>query len=279
MINALSIDVEDYFQVSNFAGVIKYQDWDKFESRVEKNTKKLLAILNEYNVKATFFVLGWVAERFPELVKSITDQGHEVATHGYAHQLIYNQNPQQFREDLKKSIHILEGVSKTKPLGYRAPSYSIVNTSLWALDVLIEEDIEYDSSIFPIRRDRYGIANSARFPHRISRGQNGSIVEFPLSTIRVLGNNIPVAGGGYFRLFPYWFIHLAIRKINAQGHPAIIYLHPWEIDTQQPRIKAKLMSQFRHYVNLNKTEDKFRRLLSDFHFAPIRKILENQGLI
>lgn len=274
MLNALTFDVEDYFQVSGFEKIIRYEDWDKFESRVVLNTEKILRILASHEVKATFFILGWIAERFPEIVKEIDKEGHEVASHGYAHKLIYNQTREQFSDDLKKSIDVLEGIIGKRVKGYRACSYSIVKETLWALDILREEGLKYDSSIFPIIHDRYGIPEASRFPYEVeeSRGDN-PLIEFPLSTVKIMGRNFPIAGGGYLRLFPYLLIRWGIRKINLEGQPAIIYLHPWEFDPEQPKQAAPLLTRFRHYINLDKTEAKLRALLKDFNFAPVRKVL------
>jgi polysaccharide deacetylase family protein (PEP-CTERM system associated) len=310
--NILTIDVEDYFQVENFKGVINFSDWEKYELRVVKNTEKILEILAKKNVKATFFVLGWVAERTPELVEKIYKEGHEVACHGYAHQLIYKQTPQEFRADLRKAKAILENVIREPILGYRAPTYSITKESIWALDVLAEEGFKYDSSLFPIRRDKGGLVNAPRFPHRIYNGKNGAqehkstgahrslrvtgyalretqnsspetryskpetpyLWEFPISTVRMLNKNIAFSGGGYFRLLPYKFIKWSVEAVNREGYPAIVYLHPWEFDPQQPRVKADYISRFKHYVNIDKTEKKLKQLLDDFEFTTVREYLK-----
>lgn len=273
MINALTIDVEDYFNVSGFESRIKFEDWGKFQSRVECNTDRLLSILRKYDVKATFFVLGWTAERYPHLVKAIHQEGHEIASHSYAHRLVYKQTKEKFRQDLKKSKALLEDVIQERIIGYRAPSYSITKDSLWAVDILMEEGFLYDSSIFPIRRDRYGIPNGNRFPYKI-HGHNGSaIMEFPLSTVRILNNNVPVAGGGYLRLFPYRFIKWGLKRINErEKQPVVVYLHPWEIDKDQPRMEGSMMSRFRHYVCLEKMEPRLQELLRDFKFSTMKDL-------
>jgi len=276
MLNALTVDVEDYFQVSNFENSVKTEDWDKYESRVVKNTRKILSILSQNGSKATFFILGWIAERFPEIVMEIDTQGHEIASHGYSHKLIYRMSKEEFKDDLIKSLEILEGITKKKVLGYRAASCSVTEDSLWALDVLKENGIKYDSSVFPIHHDRYGIPGANRFIHRWN---NDGLVEFPFSTVSILGHNLPVAGGGYFRLYPYWFTKWAIEKTNREGHPAIVYIHPWELDCKQPRIKAGLIPGFRHYINLGKTEDRLKALLSDFQFTGANDVIKSQGLI
>jgi polysaccharide deactylase family protein, PEP-CTERM locus subfamily len=274
MLNALTIDVEDYYHVSAFESIVRKEDWPKFESRVERNTIGVLNILSDFNVKATFFILGWVAERFPQMVRDIQKEGHEIACHGYWHKLIYQRSRDFFRDDIRKAKAILEETAGTKVTGYRAPSYSIIQDTIWALDILIEEGFEYDSSIFPIRHDRYGMPDSERFPYIISRDGYGEIKEFPLSTIRFLGVNFPVAGGGYFRLFPYRFTRWALNRINkVERKPFIFYFHPWEIDPDQPRLKPGYVSRFRHYVNLSKTDGKLRKLLGDFKFTPVKNVL------
>ena len=274
MINALTVDVEDYYQVSGFESIIREEDWTRLESRVEKNTEKILMLLSSYGVKATFFVLGWIGDRYPGLVKSIQREGHEIACHGYGHKLIYQYSKDFFREDIKKAKAVLEDITGEKVAGYRAPSYSIIEDSIWALDVLIEEGFIYDSSIFPVRHDRYGIPDSKRFPHLIRRDGYGEISEFPLSTLRFCGINFPLAGGGYFRLFPYWFTRFGLGRINrVEKEPFIFYFHPWEIDPDQPRLNPGRFSRFRHYVNLDKTEERLKKLLGDFKFTPVKNIL------
>ena len=276
MLNALTIDVEDYFNVSGFESNIRFEDWGSFQSRVERNTDRLLTILNENDVKATFFVLGWTAENYPDLVRRIHKEKHEIASHSYSHRLIYEQTQKEFLEDLKRSKGLLEGLIGEPVIGYRAPSYSITKDSLWALDLLMEEGFQYDSSIFPIRRDRYGIPNGNRFPYRIKGNSGRSIMEFPLSTVTIFSNNIPIAGGGYLRLFPYTFIKWGLKRINEQeNQPIIIYLHPWEIDTGQPRLKGSLLSRFRHYIYLNKMEPRLKNLLQDFTFGTMKELFHH----
>ncbi|MFC1632017.1 XrtA system polysaccharide deacetylase [Candidatus Omnitrophota bacterium] len=270
--NFLTIDVEDYFQVENFKKTVKFSDWGKYSSRVVRNTGKTLEILAEANAKITFFVLGWVAERFPEVVKKISLAGHEIASHGYAHQLIYKQSQHEFREDIKRAKDVLENITSQPVLGYRAPNYSITNKCVWAMDILLEEGFKYDSSVFPIYHDRGGLPQGTRFPYKICNGPH-CLCEFPISTTVLLNNNFPFSGGGYFRLLPYAFVKQAIKKINQQGYPAVIYLHPWELDPQQPRIKTDYISRFRHYTNIGTTEKKLRALLKDFNFKPIKDAL------
>jgi polysaccharide deacetylase family protein (PEP-CTERM system associated) len=273
--NALTIDVEDYFMVSAFADVIKFEDWHTHESRIERNTHRLLDLLHEYGVKATFFVLGWIAEHYPKLVKEIYASGHEIACHGYNHRLIYDLTPEQFREDVRIAKGLLEDIAGVRVIGYRAASYSIIKETLWALDILIEEGFRYDSSIFPIYHDRYGLPEADRFPHTIKR-ENGEIIEFPPSTYPLFNQNIPVAGGGYLRLFPLRITKTAIRRINEkENNIAILYIHPWEIDAQQPRLNGKWQSKMRHYINLGSTMPKLKAFLDEFRFKPLCSFLRS----
>lgn len=280
MLNALTIDVEDYYHVTGFESVIRRTDWGSYESRVGRNTCRLLDLLDAYHTKATFFVLGWVAERDPHLVRTIHARGHEVASHGYAHQRIYTQTPAQFQQETQRSMRLLQDTIGTHINGYRAASYSITQESLWALDILGAEGFTYDSSIFPIRHDRYGIPAYPRFCHVLAGYGGGHLIEFPISTARFAGTNVPIAGGGYFRLFPYAVIRWGIRSINClEQQPALIYLHPWEIDPEQPRIHASAAARFRHYVNLHKTEPRLCRLMQDFTFGTLLDVLHQQHLL
>ena len=279
MQNALTIDVEDYFQVTAFNNVIKSENWPRFESRVERNTLKVLSFLSERHIKATFFVLGWVTERYPTVVKEIQQENHEIACHGYDHKLIYDHSKDFFRKDIRRAKVLLEDITGEKVVGYRAPSYSIVRETLWALEVLKEEGFEYDSSIFPINHDKYGIPDGNRFPHQIDLKEKGKILEIPPSTIRIPGRNLPIAGGGYLRLFPYRFLKWGITRLNhKERQPAIIYFHPWELDPEQPKINGTFFSRFRHYINLGKTEEKLEKLVSDFEFGPLKNIIEEYNL-
>lgn len=273
VLNAMTVDVEDYFHVSAFDGVVPRSTWSTLECRVERNTDRLLAIFEESGVKATFFVLGWVAERYPALVQRIAAAGHEVASHGFAHRLVYDLTPEMFRDDIRRSKGVLEEAAGVAVQGYRAPSYSITPRSLWALDILIEEGFSYDASIFPIHHDRYGIPVSARHPYRLQRGA-GELIEVPGSTVQWGPLNMPIAGGGYFRIFPYALTSWGISRINRlEGRPAIFYMHPWEIDPSQPRLPGGLLTRFRHYRNLHATEERLRRLLADFEFGPVNMVL------
>jgi polysaccharide deacetylase family protein (PEP-CTERM system associated) len=280
MLNALTIDVEDYFQVTAFERYVKREDWCGYPLRVNDNTMKILDMLDEYCVKATFFVLGWVAERCPALVSEICKRGHEIACHGYGHELIYKIGPERFRADVREAKSILEEITGIRIYGYRAPSYSITEKSLWALEILVEEGFTYDSSIFPIIHDIYGIPGGKRFIHEIET-KSGKIKEFPISTIPLqIGwrqMRLPIAGGGYLRLFPAQLVAKAINYINkSEKQPAVVYFHPWEIDPDQPRIQARLKSRFRHYLNLDRLEGKIRYLLVNLQFSPIKYIFDHR---
>ena len=275
VINALTVDVEDYFHVSAFADVIERDSWTSLESRVERNTGKLLEIFDDASVSATFFVLGWVAERYPKLVQEIIENGHELACHGFSHQLIYTQSEKVFREETARAKKLLEDISGRKVAGYRAASYSITDKSLWALQVLVDAGFEYDSSIVPVTHDLYGMANAGTYPYRLSLADGRSMIEFPPSTIRIAGRRISIGGGGYFRLFPYWFTKRGLNQINARDKmPFSFYLHPWEIDPEQPRISAGWKSTFRHYNNLRKCEPRLLNLLKDFSFDTMSMVLD-----
>jgi polysaccharide deacetylase family protein (PEP-CTERM system associated) len=276
--NAMSVDVEDYFHVSVFDGLVPRSAWADMESRVVANTSRLLDIFDEFDVRGTFFVLGWVAERHPQLVRDIGARGHELASHGYAHRLVYDQTLAAFREDVRRAKRLIEDVSGAEVGGYRAPSFSVTPRSLWALEILIEEGHAYDASIFPVRHDRYGIPPSPRHPFRVRR-DNGSIVEMPASTVQIGPLRLPVAGGGYFRILPYAWSRWGIRHLNrAERQPAVFYLHPWEVDPDQPRLPAGRLGRFRHYRNLHKTEPRLRRLLSDFRFGTVASLLRTPAL-
>ena len=276
--NVLTIDVEDYFHVAALAKSIDPEDWDSISPRVTRNSYQLLDLFDEKNVKATHFVLGWVAERFPKLIREIANRGHEVASHGYSHQLVYTQSPALFEREARDSKDLLEDIIGKPVQGYRAASYSITRQSLWALDILAELGFIYDSSIFPITHDRYGITGSPEFPHILETPNKSTLVEYPLSTFRVMGQSIPVAGGGYFRLYPYWLSRFFYRKINQHSDPFVFYLHPWEIDPAQPRVKASLLSEFRHYNNLDKGYQRLSRLLTDFRFTTMHEKLDELGM-
>jgi polysaccharide deacetylase family protein (PEP-CTERM system associated) len=273
IVNVLTIDVEEYFHPNAMDEAVAPEQWDALPHRVEANTHHVLDLLSQYGVHATFFVLGWVAQRWPQLVRQIAQRGHEVACHGYAHRLVYKLGPAGFRADVARGKGVLEDCLGTPVAGFRAASYSIVASTEWALDILIEEGFQYDSSIFPIRHDIYGIPGFSRFAVLIQR-EAGEILEIPPSTVRLFGRNWPVAGGGYFRLLPYPITSRCIRRINvSDGQPALVYIHPWELDLHQPRLRAKAISSFRQYLNLRKTEPRLRRLLQEFRFGPIAEAI------
>ena len=274
LLNAISVDVEDYFHASAFDRVVPRASWDEYESRVEANTHRLLDLFDEQKVRGTFFVLGWVAKKFPSLVKDIAARGHELASHGFYHQLVYMLTPQQFRDDIRSAKGVIEQAAGVRVRGYRAPSFSIIRSSLWALDVLIEEGHTYDASVFPIRHDRYGIADAPRASHVIQRPA-GSIVELPASTVRIGSTNYPIAGGGYFRLFPYAATKWGIARVNTRdGEPVVLYIHPWEVDPDQPRLEASRTTRLRHHVGMSTTMDKLRLVTTDFSFGPISDVLD-----
>jgi polysaccharide deacetylase family protein (PEP-CTERM system associated) len=266
-INVLSIDVEDYFHVSAFSASVAPSDWDLFPSRVERNVGRVLNLLRNHNAKATFFVLGYVARRFPKIVRQIADEGHEIGSHGLRHQRIHHQTPQEFRSDIRAARDILTEQVQRPVACYRAPSFSIVKNTRWAMDVLVEEGFEIDSSIFPVHHDLYGMPDASRFPSWNKTPQGYPLFEFPPSSVRIAGNNWGVGGGGYLRILPYSFTRWALTRINrSEGQPGMVYFHPWEIDPDQPRIPAGLRSRFRHYTNLSEMESKLERLLLDFRF-------------
>lgn len=272
--NAFSVDVEDYFHVSAYNAVIDRSDWDSLPSRVEQNTDGILSILDDHDTKATFFVLGWVAERFPALVKRICEEGHEVACHGMSHKLIFIQGRSAFKSEARESKALLEDITGKPVNGYRAASFSITRASLWALDDLAELGFTYDSSIFPVHHDRYGIPGAPRHTFRYASESGRSIIELPMTTVDVLGWHMPVSGGGYFRIYPYALTKAALRSREKNGEPFVFYCHPWEIDPDQPFHEAGWLSNFRHRTNLKRCESRLRRLLTDFSFGTMHDATE-----
>jgi polysaccharide deacetylase family protein (PEP-CTERM system associated) len=268
VLNALTIDVEDFYHVSAFEHCVHRRQWGDFTPRVELGTFKILDLLERAGVRATFFVLGWVAERQPELVRAIDAAGHEIGCHSYWHRLVYRMTPEEFREDLRRSRNVLEDILGNEVAAYRAPSFSITRRNLWAFDVLIEEGFRFDASIFPTYHDRYGMAEAPLQPHRILR-PGGTIWEFPGTVWRGLRYPLPIGGGGYFRLYPYWLTRWGLQAVNRAGRPFVAYLHPWELDPEQPRLQPGRMKAFRHYVNLHRTEDRLAHLLSDFSLGTL----------
>jgi polysaccharide deacetylase family protein (PEP-CTERM system associated) len=266
--NALTVDFEDWYQGLE----IPVSEWGVFEDRIERAGERLLGVLAEARVRATFFVLGHVAERHPDLVRRIQTSGHEIGTHGHSHTFIYTQTPDVFREEMTRAVGTLRDETAAPVVGHRAPFFSITKRSLWALDILRDLGLRYDSSIFPVHNYRYGIADAPRWPYRLE-GPGAGLHEFPITTWQVLGQNLPVAGGAYFRIYPYLFTRLALRRINASGHPVAFYLHPWELDPDHPRIPLPRRIAATHYFNLKAMEARLRRLLRDFRFAPMGEVL------
>lgn len=271
----MTVDVEDYFQVSAFENHINPADWDSIPCRVENNVDNILQLFVDSEVKATFFTLGWIAERYPAMVKRIAEQGHEVASHGYNHIRIIHQTRQEFREDIRRTKALLEGQTDTEVKGYRAASFSITKDNLWALDELEEAGHSYSSSIYPIHHDLYGIPDAPRFPFR--QKQKG-ILEIPVTTTTFMGRNLPVGGGGYFRLVPYALYKKALSRVHiTDKQPGIFYFHPWEMDPDQPRQNsASFMKRFRHYTNLSRMEARIRCLCSDFNWGRVDEIFLNR---
>jgi polysaccharide deacetylase family protein (PEP-CTERM system associated) len=280
MKNAFTVDVEDYFQVEGFANAIDRSSWEGFRTRVGASTSTLLDLLAQHKVHATFFVLGWVARKHPEIVRRIVAAGHEVASHGMSHRLIYTQSPAEFRRETRDAKALLEDLAQKPVVGYRAATYSITRRSLWALDILYEEGFRYDSSIFPMRHDRYGIPGAEPRPHVLTTPNGARLVEFPISVLSYHGAKVPVAGGGYFRLFPYRFTRWALRRLNEQRQEFVFYVHPWEVDPEQPRVNdASVLSRFRHYLNLGRCAERLGRLLEDFEFDTMHSVLAQKNLL
>jgi polysaccharide deacetylase family protein (PEP-CTERM system associated) len=276
----MTVDVEDYFHVAALARSVDRSRWDDMEYRAVGNTQRLLDLFDEKAIRATFFVLGWVAKRSPELVREIHRRGHEVASHGMSHKLVYNQTPAEFLVETRDSKALLQDIVGVPVYGYRASTYSITKKSLWALDVLCDLGFRYDSSIFPIQHDVYGIPDAPQAPSRIAAPNGKTIVEFPMSTAKIMGVRVPVSGGGYFRLLPYAVTRTGLGKLNEQmRRPFVFYLHPWEIDTGQPRIKTSALSRFRHYTNIGRCEARLRTLIADFRFTTMNDVLTGMGLL
>lgn len=268
--NIISVDVEDYFQVEAFAGSIERSSWPGYPGRVEASTRRLLDLFDEVDVKGTFFVLGWVADRYPGLVREIAGRGHELACHSYWHRLIYKLTPKEFRADTREAKDRIEQAGGAPIFGYRAPSYSITRGSLWALDVLSETGFTYDSSIFPIRHDTYGIPDAPRHPFRVET-RSGGIDEFPISTFHLgAGPNFPVGGGGYLRIFPFFYTRFGFSGVRKENAPLISYIHPWEVDPEQPHLPGSALSKWRHYTNLAKTYSRLQTLLRMGRFTSFR---------
>jgi polysaccharide deacetylase family protein (PEP-CTERM system associated) len=272
-LNAFTVDVEDYYHVSAFEGHIDRQRWHEYESRVGANTRRILQLLEDHQVRATFFILGWVAQQDPGLVRDIDRAGHEIASHSFWHRLVYRQTPDEFRQDLRQSRDVLEQIIGRPVTAFRAPSFSITRRSLWALEILVEEGFQLDSSIYPVYHDRYGIPDAKPHVHQIHT-PSGSLWEFPPAVVRMGRLNLPVSGGGYFRLYPEAWTRRWLSRINHTGRPFVFYIHPWEVDPHQPRLKAgSRVSRFRHYVNLGRTEAKLKRMFREFRFGGIKDVV------
>lgn len=274
--NAFTVDVEDYFQVSALAPYIPRQQWDNIPCRIERNVERILDLLSEQGAHATFFTLGWIAERYPVLVRRIVEQGHELASHGYDHLRASEQTPNNFRDDISRSKKLLEDIGGVAVQGYRAPSFSIGANNLWALDLLQDAGYRYSSSIYPIQHDHYGMPEAPRFAFR-PRGESG-LLELPVTTVNVFGRNYPAGGGGYFRMLPYPMSRWCLNRVNRQdSQPCMFYFHPWEIDAEQPRQSGiNFKTHFRHYVNLSRMEGKIRALLRDFEWDRVDRVFMDQ---
>jgi len=271
------VDVEDYFQVEAFAGLVDRKTWDKWPSRVVANTHRVLDLFDKHNAKGTFFFVGWVAERFPHLVREVQSRGHELACHSYWHRTVYSLTPDEFRKDTRQAKHVIEDATGVAVNGYRAPSWSITKACLWALDILAEEGFTYDSSIYPIHHDLYGVPGAQRFPYTHDCANELTLREFPPATLRFLGTNFPAAGGGYLRIFPWAFTELAFRTFEKNGERVVVYLHPWELDPEQPRIQGTLKSRVRHYTNLKHMHTKLDTVLSRRKFQPFKDVLAQEA--
>lgn len=268
-VNALTVDVEDYFQVSALAPYIDRAKWESIPCRVERNVARLLELMEKRGARATFFILGWIARRHPKVVRDIAAAGHEVASHGYGHLRASDQTPAEFANDIGDAKKILEDLGGAPVHGYRAPSFSIGPSNLWAFDTISQAGYRYSSSVYPVKHDHYGMPDAPRFPYKLPNG----LIEIPITTTQLLGRNLPAGGGGYFRLAPYALSRWAIRRVNRlDAKPAMFYMHPWEIDPEQPRVAGiDLKTRFRHYVNLDRTEDRLGRLLGDFRWGTVRE--------
>ncbi len=275
--NILTIDLEDWFQVSNLEKRVPREAWPNCEFRLMRNTERMLQMLDDAGAKATFFVLGWNAKRCPSLIRQIVQAGHEIATHGWEHRLIYDMNPDEFREDLRRSICAIEDAAGIRVYGHRAASFSITEDCLWALDVLVKEGITYDSSMFPIRHDRYGVSRQWQEVRDVITDA-GSIVEVPITVWPTMGANVPFAGGGYFRLWPYGIVRSITRAVNRAGKRVVFYFHPWEIDEGIPKVKLGLATGLRSYVNIDSNARKLSALLGDFKFMPMRDAIRHYNL-
>lgn len=275
MKNALTVDLEDYYHVSAFRDQIATSEWNSQEGRVERNTHLLLDLLDERACKATFFTLGWVAERHPSLVRHVADRGHEIGCHSLRHRTVFEMTPAEFRDDTRRAKQLLEDCTSRQVLGYRAPSFSITSQSLWALEILVELGFTFDSSIFPVSHPNYGIPRASRDPYRF-KTPSGSIVEFPMTTMELAKMRAPFGGGAYLRLLPYWYTRWGVRYLNEREKRSVcLYLHPWELDPEQPRMSGSLTSRMRHYIGLRNTTMKIRKIIRDFEFCPLGLLVDH----
>jgi len=271
--NAFTIDLEDYYHVTAFSESVDRHQWDSHASRVRPNAEKLLDLLDAAQRKATFFVLGWLAQRDPKLIRHIAERGHEIACHSLEHRLVYSMSRGDFHEDTRRAVCLLEDAAGKAVRGYRAPSFSITAESLWAFEILAELGFTYDSSIFPVRHINYGMPDAPRKPYLI-RTTAGVLIEFPMPTLEIAGRRSPLAGGAYLRLLPYWYTQWGIRFLNEhEHHPVCVYVHPWELDPEQPRMEGNLTSRLRHYIGLRSTQKKITKLLRDFEFCPLGSVV------
>lgn len=274
--NILSFDIEEWFHPEIFNGMFPQSSWDKLEPRVEKNTEIILNFLNRKRLRATFFFVGWVAEKYPQLVQAVAQEGHEIGSHSYAHSMITKMTPESFREDLKRSLDVLNSLSNHSVIGFRAPTFSITKETLWAIPILFEEGIRYDSSVFPIYHDRYGIPDAPREPYQIYKNGDEGVWEYPMTTVQFGNFNLPVGGGGYFRLYPFSLTQYLMKKCIREGRNLIFYAHPWEFDLGLPRVKMGVLKSLRHYTGIKKFLDRLDRLTDLFPFTSFREVLSSR---
>jgi polysaccharide deacetylase family protein (PEP-CTERM system associated) len=271
--NAFSVDFEDWYQCLE---VVPLSRWGEFESRIERNAHRMFDILDDCEIKATFFVLGFVAENYPHLIKEIANRGHHIGTHGYSHRQVYKINPDEFDEEIKRAVGLVSDLTGQQIYGFRAPIFSIIEQSLWALDILLKHGLRYDSSIYPVWNYRYGIVSNRRYIHELPTPARSKIVEIPIASARYLGRNFPVGGGAYLRILPYLITRMGLKSINREGQPFVFYIHPWEIDPDHPRADVPFRISATHYFNLKSTEKRLRRLGRDFKFASIETVFSDK---
>jgi polysaccharide deacetylase family protein (PEP-CTERM system associated) len=275
MKNILTVDLEDWFSVEIFTAVFNHGAWEELKSMIEPNTEKILGMFRSRRVKATFFVLGWVADRYPDLIARVAEEGHEIACHSYYHRMVCSLTPEEFKKDTDMAIEAVVNACGRVPSGYRSPSWGMKGDMTWAYEILKEKGFSYDSSIFPIRHDIYGDPGAPREIYRVTLPSGGSIMEIPASTVIIFGRRFPIGGGGWLRQFPYWFTRWSIRRLNREDIPVVVYFHPWELDTEIPRLKLDLKNRIRQYGSLNTMETKVKNLLRDFDFVPIRDYIKS----